>query len=104
MLVNASRITVFSGCAQEFFNCTERNGRWWLIAEPSIECYDLSSWNQHTKLLPVCCAAVLVYVIGIPMLFATLLFRNRKVGGSAAPFREDCRAAPLPRKTLPSAA
>ena len=67
---------------QEFFNCVQRgdgSGRWWLVAEPSIECYDLSAWNQHTQLLPVCCVAMLVYVGGIPLLFGTLLFRRRKV-------------------------
>ena len=57
----------------------KRGDRWWLVAEPSIECYDLSSWNQHTQLLPVCCVAMIVYVAGIPILFGSLLFRRRKV-------------------------
>ena len=64
---------------QEFFNCQYRSGRYYLSAEPSIECYDFSSWNQHTSLLPVCIAGMLIYVLGIPLLFGTLLFRNRKV-------------------------
>eukprot|EP00951_Prasinocladus_malaysianus_P029533 scaffold273446_cov38-Prasinocladus_malaysianus.AAC.1 len=70
--------TTTTSVTMEFFHCFERSGRWYLAAEPSIECYDLSDWNTHTRLLPLCCAAIVVYVIGIPALFATLLYRKRK--------------------------
>ena len=53
-----------------------------------MECYDFSTSNQHRQLLPLCIVALLVYVIGIPVLFGILLFRYRKVSrplGSAVP-------------------
>ena len=64
---------------QEYFNCSFRSGKYYLSAEPSVECYDFSSWNQHTTMLPICIAGMVVYVLGIPMLFGSLLYRNRKV-------------------------
>lgn len=79
----------------EFFNCAKRGGQWFLAAEPSVQCYDFESWdNQHAQLLPLCCAAVAVYVIGVPALFATLLFRRRKVGG-LGPVLASCRSLSL---------
>ena len=64
---------------QEFFNCTYKSGKYFLAAEPSIECYDFTSWNQHTALFPIAVAGMVVYVMGIPVLFGSLLFLNRKV-------------------------
>jgi hypothetical protein len=64
---------------QEFFNCMKRGDRWYLAAEPSVECYDFSTNNKHRQYFALCLIALLVYVIGIPALFATLLYRRRKV-------------------------
>ena len=89
LLSTPSGLTL-SGCygRQEFFNCSKRGDRWFLAAEPSVECYDFSTSNHHRQLLPLCIVALLVYVIGIPVLFGILLFRYRKVSvpiGSAVP-------------------
>ena len=64
---------------QEFFNCTYKSGKYFLAAEPSIECYDFTSWNQHTTLFPIAVAGMVVYVLGIPVLFGSLLIHNRQV-------------------------
>ena len=64
---------------QEFFNCSRRSGKYYLAAEPSVECYDFSSWNQHTTMFPICALGMVFYVLGIPVLFGYLLYRNRKV-------------------------
>jgi hypothetical protein len=64
---------------KEFFNCAKRGDRWFLAAEPSVECYDFSSQNQYRQLLPLCATALVVYVLGIPALFATLLFRRARI-------------------------
>ena len=50
-----------------------------MAAEPSVECYDFSSWNQHTTMFPICALGMIVYVLGIPVLFGYLLYRNHKV-------------------------
>lgn len=49
-----------------------------------MECYDFTTSNQHRQLLPLVIIAMIVYVLGIPVLFATLLFGRRKVRPSAA--------------------
>jgi hypothetical protein len=64
---------------KEFFNCAKRGDRWFLAAEPSVECYDFSTQNKHRQLLPFCITALVVYVLGIPALFATLLFRRARI-------------------------
>ena len=46
-----------------------------------MECYNFDTWGRHASLLPWVCLSTLVYVIGIPVLFATMLFSKRKVRG-----------------------
>ena len=72
---------VLANANMEFFNCVyvESSNTWHLAVEPSVICYDFSTQNQHRQLLPLCCIALLVYVVGIPALFGTLLFGNSKV-------------------------
>lgn len=62
----------------------KRGDRWFLAAEPSVECYDFSTDNKHRQYFALCLIALLVYVIGIPVLFATLLYRKRKVRHNTA--------------------
>ena len=63
---------------QEFFSCYKREGKWYLAAEPSVRCYDFDTYGQHAQLLPLCVGAMIVYVLGIPLLFGGLLYRRRK--------------------------
>ena len=64
--------------SQEFFSCYKRDGKWYLSAEPSVQCYDFDTYGQHAQLLPLCVVSTAVYVLGIPLLFAGLLYRRRK--------------------------
>jgi len=64
----------------EYFNCSRNNGRYFMVVEPSIECWDFSRpLNRHAILLPIAATSLLAYGIGIPALFATILFRRRCV-------------------------
>lgn len=87
---------------QEYFNCTQRGDRWFLAAEPSVECYDFSTWNQHRQLLPLCITAMIVYVIGIPVLFASLLFGRAQVR-LGLPLLQLLRCCHCPRPLAPAA-
>jgi hypothetical protein len=50
-----------------------------MAAEPSVECYDFNARGRHAVLFPWVCFGMLVYVVGIPATFTTLLLLNRKV-------------------------
>ena len=61
----------------EYLNCQqvpEAQGRWYMVAEPSMEC---GATNRPMIVLAI--AGILIYVIGIPCLFAFLLFKQRRI-------------------------
>jgi len=60
--------------AVEFFACTRQDdGRYLLNADPSLECYD----DWWMALLPAAAGAVILYVLGIPAVFAGIMFKYR---------------------------
>ena len=64
----------FAKSALEFFDCTQlENGKWYLDAEPKIECFV----GQWTSLLPLGVVAVLLYVFALPGVFAHALYTHR---------------------------
>lgn len=54
------------------FDCREIYGQYWLRADVQLQCYD-DVWTSYAV---VATAGVLVYPIGIPLLFCTILMRN----------------------------
>ena len=62
----------------EYWNCKHsHDGLYFMVASPNIQCWNYSEPNLHTKLLPMVIICILVYLIGIPLLFLWLLMRNR---------------------------
>jgi hypothetical protein len=70
----------------EYWNCElSHDGLHFMVTSPNIQCWasanddgDDRQSSLHTQLRPFVIAAVAVYVVGIPLLFAWLLLRNRK--------------------------
>jgi hypothetical protein len=61
--------------ATEFFCCIkEADGTYTLIAAPSYTCYD-AQWNRYLPLAVLC---TIIYGLGIPALFAALLYHYRR--------------------------
>merc|ERR1712072_1481686 len=61
-----------------FFNCREIGHEFYLSKDLSVVCFD-SLWALYT---PVALAAMFVYVIGVPILFFTVLYKARCDGVS----------------------
>jgi hypothetical protein len=59
-----------------FFNCREIGHDFFLSKDLSVHCFD-ATWALYT---PVALAAMLVYVVGVPILFFAVLFRARREG------------------------
>ena len=58
------------------FNCVSRNGISTMEAEPAVRC-DLPG-GPHAMIYPWAKVALAVYGLGIPCMFATILFIHRK--------------------------
>src|SRR6185437_2402658 len=58
----------------EFFQCKEVNGVNYLVADFTEQCGS-TEWNRY---LPLAVLALLLYPIGIPLLFFVALYRVRK--------------------------
>ncbi len=58
------------------FDCTVRGGVRTMDAEPSILCTG-SQDSPHGRMAAVAVASVLYYVLGVPVVFAVILARNR---------------------------
>ena len=70
VFIPLSRVTLV------YFDCTRYpNGKWYLDAEPSVECFASDEW---LGLLPVALAGLAVYVLAMPTFFAIVLHRHRK--------------------------
>lgn len=64
----------------EYFNCFPNMGRYFMVMEPSIECWSCGgAWNRHATLLPIAAPALLLYGAGIPLLLGRLLGHNRRL-------------------------
>jgi hypothetical protein len=61
-----------------FFNCREIGHEFYLSKDLSVVCFD-SLWALYT---PVALAAMLVYVVGVPILFFAVLYQARCAGVS----------------------
>ena len=63
----------------EYWNCEySHDGMYFMVASPNIQCWNYSEPNLHTELRSFVIAAMIVYVAGIPLLFAGLFFGHRK--------------------------
>jgi hypothetical protein len=57
------------------FDCSAREGVMTMDADPSIECWVPN--GPHARMLKVAVVMVLLFVVGVPVSFATILVRNR---------------------------
>ena len=63
----------------EYWNCEySHDGMYFMVASPNVQCWNYSDPNLHTMLRPVVIAAMILYVAGIPLLFAGLFLWHRK--------------------------
>ena len=65
---------MLAGKALEPLDCSYSFGEWRLDAEPKLRCFEAWWW----ALFPGVVIAVALYVVGIPVLFAWALWRNRR--------------------------
>ena len=72
--VCASAVVIRTALAP--LNCVSRNGVSTMQAEPSVRC-DLPG-GAHDTILPWSKVALAVYGLGIPVMFAVILFMNHK--------------------------
>jgi hypothetical protein len=66
----------------DYFDCIKdegEEGKYWMRGDPAMECWNYSSPNMHTQLLPLAVFAVLMYPIGILCMFIFIFWRNRVV-------------------------
>jgi hypothetical protein len=69
----------------KFFLCREIDGEWYLQADYRYQCFD-SKWNSYLALtLP----GLIVYIIGTPIFFVSVLWYHSKQGTLAHPVNED---------------
>jgi hypothetical protein len=66
--------TLVASNALEPLNCQEQNGIYIMVSNPSTQCYS-TEWKNY---VPHMIAAIVFYMIGIPLLCATIFFRHRK--------------------------
>ncbi|KAK9818094.1 hypothetical protein WJX72_007132 [[Myrmecia] bisecta] len=70
---------LLSSAIFDYFNCTWINGRYQLVANPGIECWNFRRPSMHTYLLPLALFGLLAYTLGIPVLFICLLRSKNKL-------------------------
>lgn len=60
----------------EYYNCKKNKstGHFFMEKDSSVRCWDFANPNLHTYILPASIASLIFYILGIPLLFATLLF------------------------------
>ena len=62
-----------------YFNCHMKNGQLMWFPEPSTKCFDFANKNLHATMLPVVVLGMTLFVCGIPVTFAYLLLKHRRV-------------------------
>ena len=74
----------------EWLECSHNvaDGNYYLSSEPSVQCYQFSQAYAWGRVLPGALAALVFYVVGIPCLFAVMLFYIRNnLNGKVRPGR-----------------